>query len=132
MTAGKAIALPANELALYQFVSVWDVARVVDLCMGNAAVFNDAFNLAAEDLVSYRRLVQVLEDVTCIKASIYALDAKEIDVQQIPLPFPLEQHLVYSGTKIREALSFSYTTFVDGMRDTWQWYAGQTGENPHG
>jgi 2'-hydroxyisoflavone reductase len=132
MAGGKAIALPKNELALYQFVFVWDVARAISLCMGNAAVFNDAYNLAAEDLVSYRRFVRVLEDVMDRNADIYALDSNEIDAQQIPLPFPLEQHLVYSGAKIVKALSFSYTAFLDGMRETWQWYVRQKGENRHG
>ncbi len=134
ITEGKAIALPKNELALYQFVSVWDVAQVIRLCLGNAAVFNDAFNLAAEDLISYRRFIHVLQEIMNTRASIYALDSKEIDAQQIPLPFPLEQHLIYSGTKIQEKLAFSYTPFVDGMRKTWKWYAGQGqgAEDRHG
>jgi len=132
MTAGKTIALPKNELALYQFVSVWDVARAVERCMENTAARNDVFNLAAEELISYRRLVRVLEDVMELKAGIYSLDSKEIDAQRIPLPFPLEQHLVYSGTKIEKELGFSYTAFTEGMQRTWAWYAGHGGKGHHG
>ena len=124
---GRTIALPKNELALYQFVSVWDVAKIIGLCMGNENVYSHAFNLAAEELISYRRFIEVLQEVMNKTVSIYALESKEIEEQNIPLPFPLEQHLIYSGDLIRRILGFDYAPFSDEMKRTWEWYKQQEG-----
>ncbi len=122
ISKGESVVLPKNELALFQFVSVWDVARIIRLCIGNPAVYNRSFNLAGEELVGYQRFIQVLQDIIGIKVSIYTLESKEIDEQQIPLPFPLEQHLIYSGSLIEHVLEFKYMSFVEGMKRTYEWY----------
>ena len=119
---GRTIALPKNELALYQFVSVWDVAKIIGLCMGNENVYHQVFNLAAEELISYRRFIEVLQEVMNRTVSIQPLESKEINEQNIPLPFPLEQHLIYSGDLIRRILGFDYAPFIDEMKRTWEWY----------
>ena len=36
----KIIVVPDNNLALFNFVSVWDVARIILLCLGNEKVFD--------------------------------------------------------------------------------------------
>jgi len=122
---GKTITLPKNKLALYQFVSVWDVARIVRSCIGNDHVFNHHFNLAAEELISYRRFVQVIQEITGKNVAIVAIDSKEIDEQGIPLPFPLENHLIFSGSQIKQVLGFEYMPFVEGMRKTYEWYRNE-------
>jgi 2'-hydroxyisoflavone reductase len=129
MAKGRGIALPKNELALYQFVSVWDVAKIIGLCIGNENVYHQAFNLAAEELISYRRFIEVLQEVMNKTVSIYMLESKEIDEQKIPLPFPLEQHLIYSGDLIRCILGFDYAPFIDEMKRTWKWYQQSKGLN---
>ncbi|MCD6185612.1 MAG: NAD-dependent epimerase/dehydratase family protein, partial [Deltaproteobacteria bacterium] len=42
----KRIFLPDNELALFSFVWVVDLARIIEQCIGNEKVFNQAFNVA--------------------------------------------------------------------------------------
>jgi 2'-hydroxyisoflavone reductase len=126
----KAVVLPANELALFQFVSVWDVAKSILLCMGSPAARNRVFNIAGEELISYRRLVEVIGEITGRKALTYVLDKEEIEARQIPLPFPLDRHLIYSGSLIRRILGFEYAPFIDEMRRTWQWVKQTKGLNP--
>lgn len=120
--SGQRIVLPDNELALFQFVSVWDVAKIILECIGNQRAFNQAFNLSAEELVSYRRYVQVLEEITGQKISTTVLPVQTIERELIPLPFPLDKHLIYSGTLVQRVLGFEYTPFVEGMKRTYNWY----------
>jgi len=118
----KPMVVPKNELALYSFVSVPDVAKVILKCLGNEKVFNQAFNLAGEELISYPRLAQVLEIISGKKPKTIKMSLDEIRQQEIPLPFPPDSHLIYSGEKIRRVLDIEYTPFTDGMRDTYKYY----------
>jgi nucleoside-diphosphate-sugar epimerase len=116
------VILPDNELALFQFVSVWDVAEIIMRTMGNPETFGKAFNLAAEELISYRRLVEVLEAIVDRQIPTRSMSVPEIDAKRIPLPFPLDSHLIYSGEKISRTLDFAYTPFTSGMLKTYAWY----------
>jgi len=118
----KTIVLPDNELALFQFVSVWDVAKIIIACLGNENVFDKAFNLSADDLVSYRRFVEVLKETTGKRIAVRTDSIANIDQQRIPLPFPLDKHLIYSGALIQRTICFQYTPFKEGMRQTYEHY----------
>lgn len=51
------VVIPEYDLPLFQFISVWDVARIITLCMGDPAVYHKTFNLCAPELISYGRLI---------------------------------------------------------------------------
>jgi len=118
----KPVVIPEMGLAMFSFVWVVDLARVIIGCLGNGGVFNQAFNVAAEDLVSYPRLVEVLKEISGKEIQTVRLGMDEINRRRIPLPFPLDDHLIYSGGRIQEALGFQYTPFVEGMRKTYKYY----------
>ena len=119
---GERIIIPEDNLALFSFVYVWDVARIILGCMGNGESFNRAFNASAGEHVSYRRLLEVFEIVTGEELHIETLPLEAIVEQQISLPFPLDEHLIYSGTLVQSIIDFSYTPFVEGMRETYRYY----------
>lgn len=119
---GEPISIPKDNLALFSFVSVWDVARIILGCLENKESFNRAFNASAEELLSYRRLMDVFEIITGKELLIQEKTIEEIEKSQIPLPFPLDEHLIYSGTLIRSIVDFTYTPFVDGMGETYRYY----------
>ena len=118
----KPVILPDNELALFSFVWVVDVAKIIIKCLGNEQVFGKAFNISAKELISYRRLIEVIEKVSGKTFEIVKMSVDEINRMQIPLPFPLDGHLIYSGTSIQSVLDFEYTPFEDGMRKTYDYY----------
>lgn len=118
----ETIYLPENDLALFQFVSVSDVADALLASIGREFAYGAAFNLAAEDLVSYRRFVDVLEEIVGRPLPVKTLPAAEIDRRRLPLPFPLDTHLIYSGERAKSALQLTYTSFSEGMRQTYAWY----------
>lgn len=116
------IIIPADGLALFSFVSVWDVAHIIIGCLENKAAFNREFNAASGELISYRRLVQVLKAVTAKRLDVETLDIDEINRRQIPLPFPLDEHLIYDGSGVQSIMDFSYTPFLSGMKETFRYY----------
>lgn len=120
MERDEPLIVPEPDLALFSFVSVWDVARVIIASLGNEKVWGRAFNLAAEELVSYGRLIEVFEIVSEKKLLTRSMPVRRIDEERIPLPFPIDKHLIYSGEAIRETLGFNYTPFVEGMRMTYE------------
>jgi nucleoside-diphosphate-sugar epimerase len=119
---GETIIIPDNELALFTFVSVWDVASAIIECIGNKNAYTKAFNLSGEELISYPRFVDVLRIITGEHIRVESMSVRQIDAQGIPLPFPLDEHLVYSGTLITKDIGFSYTPFLEGMSTTYAWY----------
>jgi len=118
----KTVVLPENDLALFSFVYVIDVARIIIKCLGNEKVLGRAFNVAGEELVSYQRMVELFEEISGKTVSTQKMSIAEINEKRIPLPFPLDSHLVYSGGKICEVLRFEYTPFLNGMRRAYQYY----------
>lgn len=120
----KTIIVPFLPQALFTAASVWDVAGVCIACLGNEKVFNNAYNVCSEELLSYDRMVQVLEAIVRRRLDMVRLSIDRIQASRIPLPFPLDQHLVYSGALLRETLGFQYTSFLEGMRKTYNEYTG--------
>ena len=118
----RPIVVPPPPQALFSMVSVWDVANVCIGCLGNEKVFNGAFNVAAEELISYDRLIEVLEEITSRKLDVQRMPVAEIDGRGIPLLFPLEEQLIYSGRLLQDILGFTYMPFAEGMRRTYNWY----------
>jgi nucleoside-diphosphate-sugar epimerase len=119
---GETIVIPETGLSLFSFVSVWDVAAILLGCLENERTYNRAFNASAGELVSYRRLMEILEEITETPLSIQEKSIGDIEEMQIPLPFPLDEHLIYSGTCIQSVLDFSYTPLLKGMHETYRYY----------
>jgi nucleoside-diphosphate-sugar epimerase len=116
------ITIPDKNLALFSFVSAWDVARIILGCIGNSRAYNRAFNASGGELISYERLVEVFEDITGVQLNVQRKPIDEIVDRQIPLPFPLDEHLIYSGTLVQSIMSFEYTPFHEGMAETYRYY----------
>jgi 2'-hydroxyisoflavone reductase len=114
--------IPENDLPLFQFISVWDAAQIIVLCMGNGDTYNKTFNLCAPELISYGRLIEILEAVSGRPIPKKIMSIAEIDKKKIPLPFPLDSHLIYSGELLQHTLDFKYTLFIEGMQKTYDWY----------
>jgi 2'-hydroxyisoflavone reductase len=134
----ETIVLPENSLSLFSLVSVWDVARIIIGCLGNGSALNRIFNASAGELVSYARLMEVFESITGRQLRIEYTDIGEIEARNIPLPFPLHEHLVYAGDLIQTVLEFRYTTLMEGMHETYRYYrlgrslSWPPGEEKHG
>lgn len=118
----RPLAIPEDTGFFYSFVWVDDLARIILACFENRAVQNRAFNVAGEERISYTHLADLIEAV-CEKPLIRQVKRMdEIIREQIPLPFPPDDHLLYDGGKLREVLDYKQTPIRVGMRKTWQYY----------
>jgi len=119
---GETIILPSSPQTLFSMVSVWDVSNICIACLGNENVFNNAYNVCSEELISYDRLIEVIEAITDRKLNVRRQPVRMIEAQNIPLPFPLEEHLVYSGAMLQKTLKYEYMSFQEGMMRSYNWY----------
>lgn len=118
----KPFVIPEGGLALFTFIWVVDMAQMIIRCIGEEKAHNQEFNLSADELVSYPRIVEALEEITGKKIDVVRKSIDEINRERIPLPFPLDEHLVYSGSKLQRLLNFDYTPFKTGMREAFEYY----------
>lgn len=129
ISQNEPITVPYPPQALFSMVSVWDVADICIACLGNDKVANGAYNVCSEELMSYNRLIEVLETVTSRDLNVRRQPVGVIVAQKIPLPFPLEEHLVYSGSLLQKTLNFQYMSFEEGMTRTCDWFFSGSGGN---
>lgn len=116
------IVLPPPPQALFSMVSVWDLAQTCIACLGNDAVAGGAYAVCADELVSYDLLIDTLETITSRKFDVRRQTIRVLNAARLPLPFPLEEHLVYSGARLREVLEHRYLSLAEGMARTYEWY----------
>lgn len=119
---GEAIVIPDNGLALFSFIWVVDMAQMIISCIGEEKAYDQEFNLTSDELVSYPRIIEVLEEITGKKIPVTRKPVPEINRERIPLPFPMDEHLVYSGAKWQRLLNFDHTSFTTGMREAFNYY----------
>jgi nucleoside-diphosphate-sugar epimerase len=122
--------LPVAPQALFSMVSVWDVAGIIIACIGNSNVNNKGYIMTSAELVSYDRIIEVLEKITGRKFTVQKQPTKYIDAQRIPIPYPLEEHLIYSGALLRNTLNYQYMSFSTGMTKTYNWFFKNNDEKP--
>jgi 2'-hydroxyisoflavone reductase len=101
---------------------VEDLASFIHWAIGESKFFGQTLNLSAPDAVSYLRLAEVLEKISAQKLKISHLSSQEVIKQGIPLPFPLDHHLLYDGTQIQKLVDTPYTPFLQGMQETYSHY----------
>ncbi|MBI2857022.1 MAG: NAD-dependent epimerase/dehydratase family protein [Chloroflexi bacterium] len=122
IAANETLTVPSAPQTLFSMVSVWDVARVCIACLGNEAVCNRSYIVCPEELISYDRIVETLEEITGKTLTVSRQPIRVIEFKKIPLPFPLVEHLVYSGKLLQQTLGHKYLSFAEGMRQTYEWF----------
>ena len=116
------IVIPESEASLFNFIWVVDMAHLLWACIGDPRVFGEAFNLASPERVSYARIVEALGQITGKDVATQPLSVAEIARRKVPLPFPIDEHLVYDGGKIDRLFAFEHTPFQVGLREALKYY----------
>lgn len=119
---GETIVVPEAPQALFSTVSVWDVAHVAIACLDHERVASESWIVTAEELVCYDRLLEILQELVGRSLDIQRKPVRIIETRGIPLPFPLTEHLAYSGARLRDALAFRYTPLAEGLARTYDWF----------
>ena len=118
----KPFIIPDPSLSLFSVIWVVDMARMLMASLGDPRSFGEVYNLASDELISYPRIIEALEEFTGKTIEVKAIPPDTIDRQKIPLPFPLTEHLVYSGAKAARAFPIATTPFKQGLREALKYY----------
>ncbi|MCQ2452158.1 MAG: NAD-dependent epimerase/dehydratase family protein [Oscillospiraceae bacterium] len=116
---GASIPVPQDADSAFSFVYVMDVADIVNLCIGDQRAFNQVFNLSSPEAQTYSSFMKVLEECADIPYQTYSVTVDQVLERSIPLPWPLDESLLYAGEKVTEVFGYHYTPFLTGMKKTW-------------
>lgn len=122
ITKGEPLVMPDPDLTIFTFVWVVDLARVIFRCISNEKVFNNSFNVSSPEQISYTDLVEILKEITGKEIQTTKMSIAEITQMGLPLPFPPDRKLVYTGSSIAKILDFQYTPFIEGMKMTYKYF----------
>ena len=122
ISKNEEVIIPSDSLALFSMVYVHDIAKILILAVKSKKLLNKTLNLSSTELISYSGFIRTLRRITGKTITVRKLPSREIINQKIPLPFPIDQHLIYSGNAVLNEVKFQYTPFTDGMGDTYNFY----------
>lgn len=117
---GHVVPVPRDATARFNMVYVFDIARALELCIGNEKSYNQIFNLSAPDEITYPILLEAFEKFNGGPFMTRPVTVEEVLDENIPLPFPLTEDEIFSGQKFNDTFEFTYTPFLEGMEKTYK------------
>jgi len=109
---------PVDAKAKFSMVYVADIASALEIFIGNKKAYNQEFNLAGVEQVTYASLFAELERCHGAPFERRPVTVSQIMTENIPLPFPLDTDELCSGGKMPQTFAFEYTPFSTGMDKT--------------
>ena len=112
--------MPTDAAARFQTVFVKDAAEAIVACILKPEAANEAFNLAAPEVLDYPAFMKALEKASDRPFRTRPVTVAEVLREGIPLPFPLaaQESELFDGSKLTRALGIAYTPFTEGMEKT--------------
>jgi len=114
------VPVPVDATASFSFTYVRDVARAIMRVVGDERAYNEAFNLASMEKVTYTRLISDFERFNGGSFDTYEVTVREAEGRELAFPFPLRDDNLIDGEKFARTFSFRYTPFAEGMEDTYK------------
>ena len=78
------------------------------------------YNISSPELISYNKIINAIKKITGLKCDVISMATDQLIAHKIPLPYPIDEHLVYSGDLFCEHFDFSYLGFEEGLRRTYE------------
>ena len=111
----SAVPRPVDASSRFNFVYVTDIADALMKCIGNDMAFNEVFNLAADEIITYPQLFSLFERLNDGPFPTREVTVSQIEEEGLPLPFPLTGDTLTNGGKFPGVFDFKYTPFSEGM-----------------
>lgn len=109
---------PIDANAKFSMVYVADIASALETFVGDKKAYNQEFNLAGVEQVTYASLFAELERCNGAPFARRPLTVSQVIAEDIPLPFPLDTDELCIGEKMSQTFAFEYTPFSAGMDKT--------------
>ncbi len=119
---GQPLPVPTDAEGRFQLVYVKDAAEAIMACVRQEAAAQQAFNLAAPEILDYGSFIETLRAVSDRPFTTAEITVEDSFREGVPLPFPLteEESELFSGEKITRLLGLTYTPFREGMEKTFR------------
>lgn len=117
---GHVVPVPVDATARFNMIYVFDIARALELCIGNEKAYNEIFNISAPEEITYSVLLEAFEKFNGGPFMTKPVTVEEVLDENIPLPYPMTEDELFSGQKFAETFNFSYTPFMEGMEKTYK------------
>ncbi|MCH5343322.1 MAG: NAD-dependent epimerase/dehydratase family protein [Acetatifactor sp.] len=129
ITAAGQIIHPTDADGEFQMVYVRDVAKAIFAACGNPLAHDRSYNLCNPEKMTYDSFAELLRVVTGTSFERVLVTVQDVNVQGLPLPFPLtkEESNWYDGGRVAE-LGVTYTPIEEGMRATFRDYLQKISE----
>lgn len=114
------VPVPVDATANFNFVFVKDIARALMTMIGDERAYNEIFNLAGPEVITYTRLMGDFERYNGGSFETREVTVAESYEECIPFPFPLTEDDVTNGEKFAHTFDFKYTPFSEGMESTFR------------
>ena len=115
-----AVPVPVDAPARFNFIYVLDVAEALMRCIGDKRAYNEIFNLAGVEAITYTQLISDFERYNNGPFETREVTVAEVEKENIQLPFPLIDNTLYDGRKLTSLFDFNYTPFSEGMERTYK------------
>ena len=109
-----------DATASFNFVYVRDVARAIMTLIGDERSYDEVFNLASAEQVTYTRLISDFERYNGGSFDTQEFTVRRATERGIAFPFPMRNDNLISGERFAETFDFRYTPFAEGMEDTYK------------
>jgi 2'-hydroxyisoflavone reductase len=138
LMAGRPIVIPGDGLATMQWVYARDVARAAILAAESEVAVGHAYNLASYPPITQRDFVQLLARVAGREATLVNVPReriKELGGGLLAPPYYFGSYLdippiTVLPDRAHSELGLDFTSFEDGLRETFQWYQQQERPRP--
>jgi len=114
----RAVPVPVDASARFNFVYVIDIANALMACIGDSRADDKAFNLAERESITYDKLMSIFEQCNGEPFRTLKVTVAQVLDENIPLPFPLTENVLISGESFASTFAFNYTPFREGMEKT--------------
>jgi nucleoside-diphosphate-sugar epimerase len=120
---------PEDADGAFQFVYVKDAALMLLALCGDDRAADQAYNLCGEELLNYEDFMALLTAVSDRPFTIQKQPASVLMQAGMPLPFPVTaaETQIYDGRKVTVQTGLSYTPVLEGMKKTYNAFAGVYG-----
>lgn len=86
-----------------------DFAKIITGCIGNPDVYDTVLKAVSDEYMFCRTYIQTLAQISGKKIKTVRMSVANIEKERIPLPFSIDQHQIYSGTRLYQKLGFQST-----------------------
>ena len=113
---------PSDSTGHFQMIYVKDAAEAIIRCIQSEKSHNEAYNLSAPEVLTYRTFLDELHNASDVDFTEQNVTVARSLTARIPFPFPLTEaeSELFDGSKLTDELSLTYTPFSEALAATYR------------